>query len=60
MNDTLQTIENLSVFRAGEQLPQDNGRQPAGQICLANEARFTSTHFSSVWNTKAPPSTRRP
>ena len=36
----------LQAFAPAERLPLDNGSNPAGQICLANEARFTSSYAS--------------
>ncbi len=36
----------LQAFTAGERMPFDTGNNPAGQICLANEARFTSSFAS--------------
>ncbi|MGV3771997.1 MAG: hypothetical protein ACO1QB_03785 [Verrucomicrobiales bacterium] len=51
MNDKLiepstALLENIQVFRPEERLPLDSGSGVSGQICLANEARFTSTYFS--------------
>jgi hypothetical protein len=34
------------AFAPAERLPLDSGNNPAGQICLANEARFTSSYAS--------------
>src|SRR6059058_2224021 len=36
----------LQAFAPAERLPLDAGNNPAGQICLANEARFTSSYAS--------------
>jgi hypothetical protein len=36
----------LTAFLPGERLAADNGNNPAGQICLANEARFTASFAS--------------
>ena len=36
----------VQAFAPAERLPQDSGNNPAGQICLANEARFTSSFAS--------------
>jgi hypothetical protein len=36
----------VRAFAPGERLPVDTGSNPAGQICLANEARFTSSFAS--------------
>src|SRR6188508_668097 len=38
--------QTLNAFQPGERLAADNGNNPAGQICLANEARFTSAFAS--------------
>jgi len=37
---TLRLFDDLAA------LPKDDGRQAVGQICLANEERFTAAHFS--------------
>jgi hypothetical protein len=39
-------LPRLNAFLPGERLAADSGNNPAGQICLANEARFT-TAFAS-------------
>src|ERR1044071_10102825 len=36
----------VQAFAPAERLPLDTGNNPAGQICLANEARFTSSYAS--------------
>jgi hypothetical protein len=38
--------ERQSILTNEFPLGQDTGRQAAGEICLANEERFTATHFS--------------
>ncbi len=38
----------LQAFTPEERLGRDTGNNPAGQICLANEARFTSAHASEA------------
>src|SRR5688500_17938759 len=38
----------LTAFLPAERLAADNGHNPAGQICLANEARFTSACASEA------------
>lgn len=43
--------EPLTAFLPNERLPLDTGNQAPGQICLANEARFTSTFFSQALTT---------
>src|SRR5688572_4255776 len=37
---------SLVAFRAEERLMVDNGNPPPGVVCLANEARFTSSFAS--------------
>lgn len=39
-------LPRLNAFLPGERLAADSGNNPAGQICLANEARFTSAFAS--------------
>lgn len=54
MNDTLEQNETAvpgqtySAFAPQERLPLDNGNPAPGQICLANEARFTSAFYSEA------------
>ncbi|HUS37628.1 MAG TPA: hypothetical protein VM680_19930 [Verrucomicrobiae bacterium] len=36
----------VQAFAPAERLPLDSGNNPSGQICLANEARFTSSFAS--------------
>jgi hypothetical protein len=40
------TLENENAVAPGEQLERDNGQIAPGQMCLANESRFSSTFFS--------------